>query len=152
MSHPSAPVKLSERDGSMVVVCGGPQCVAVGPPAEQPSATPARAEHPAADTWQRWLALLAAAVRRTSGAVLLRTGCLGVCSPGAVVVVQPLRAGQPVGPITAAAVWLAPLTRDEQVAAVCSWLSAGGPERAPLPGRLRSLHVVPVRVLPPSPN
>lgn len=91
-----------------------------------------------------WLEMLRVIVRRSRGSVLVQTDCLAPHLPGRVLVVQPRRADDPVGPVTAHAVWLGPLDGDAQLEAVRGWLGAGGPGGEPLPAALRSLRLVPV--------
>jgi hypothetical protein len=93
-----------------------------------------------------WLAMLRDVVRGSRGSVLVQTGRLGPRLPGRLVVVQPRHPDDPVGPITAAAVWLGPLTSADQLEALRGWLSAGGPACAPLPAVLVPVRFVPVRL------
>lgn len=72
-----------------------------------------------------WLAMLRVVVRGSPGSVLVQTDRLGSCPPGRVLVIQPRRADDPIGPVTAAAVWLGPLASDEQLETVRTWLTGG---------------------------
>lgn len=111
-------------EGSLLLLCGGER----------------GADRRAADPW---LAMLRVVAQRSRGSILVQTGPLRVCPSGRVLVVQARQADDPIGPVTAAAVWLGPLTGPEQLAAVRTWLTAGGLPGAPLPAALRPVRFMP---------
>ncbi|WP_157017874.1 (2Fe-2S) ferredoxin domain-containing protein [Cryptosporangium arvum] len=102
----------------VVVTCGGRRCLALRPDASTD--------------------LLRAAVRETSGAVLIRSqGCLGPCVWAPVALVAP-RSDPGGGPL--AATMLGPLHHPADLHSLADWVRGGGPSAAPLPAQLRDLQ------------
>ncbi|MGQ0625800.1 MAG: (2Fe-2S) ferredoxin domain-containing protein [Sporichthyaceae bacterium] len=89
--------------------------------------------------WQLDRFLAAAEV--SGGRVAVRsTDCLGYCSAGNIVVVDPSPAGKDRG---VKPVWLGFVLRDDRTEAVIEWVLAGGPGIVPMPEFVEMLVVTP---------
>ena len=100
----------ADPGGPLVALCTGHRCAAL---------------HRLAGTDP--LTEVGAAVRRTRGAVLLTTGCVGACDRGSV---AGLARRAPVTGQTGSAVWLSQVQTPERTAALVAWVHAGGPGAA----------------------
>ena len=102
------PVPGGDAGGPLVALCAGHRCAGL------------RRLAGSADAVDR----VAEAVRHTSGAVLVTTGCVGACDRAAVAGLarRAPGTGQP-GP----AVWLTEVQSAERTAGLVAWVAAGGP-------------------------
>ena len=98
--------------GPLVVLCQGHRCAAL---------------HRLADAGAGVVGI-SAAVAGSPGAVLVTSGCLGRCSLGALAGVAHRDGG---GAGVSPALWLSGVEAPERSAALCRWISDGGPSGDP---------------------
>jgi hypothetical protein len=128
----------AEHHGPTVVVCAGDRCRAV---AHRTAVNAGQTDHPVNSTGasgSELLDALRAEVRNSADAVLIRSGCLGLCAHAPIVLIA--NRARP-GARVAGGVALGPIEQPNEVQSLREWIRRGSTGETALPAPLRPLRL-----------